>query len=171
MHHHSLQYNRERFRRPRVFSFMPWDWKVVMRRLFITNLSHMRRSDCNPPLSVGINNSCQIRFKYEVQSGCLLEAGYLRGCRPRVKNNLSHLRPRVTNFKTKLASHTLKTNLSNNLKQRRRTNKTNGLKFKVHIIAKPEAARIFRLNFYNFFQSTKIHLSVYFKRLRIDNFC
>ena len=45
--HRSLQYNRERFRRPRVFSFTPWDWKLVMRRLLITKLSHMRRSDCN----------------------------------------------------------------------------------------------------------------------------
>ena len=51
MRHRSLQYNRERFRRPRVFLFMPWDWKLVMRRLLITNLSHMRRSDCNLPLS------------------------------------------------------------------------------------------------------------------------
>ena len=66
-------------------------------------------------LRLRINNSCQIRFKYEVQSGCLLEAGYLRGYRPRVKNNLSHLRPKITNFKTKLASHTLKAKLSNNL--------------------------------------------------------
>ena len=31
-------------------SFTPWDWKLVMRRLLITNLSHMRRSDCNLPL-------------------------------------------------------------------------------------------------------------------------
>ena len=50
MRHRSLQYNRERFRRPRVFSFTPWDWKLVMRRLLITNPSHMRRSDCNLPL-------------------------------------------------------------------------------------------------------------------------
>ena len=50
MHHHSLQYNRERFRRPHVFSFTPWDWKLVLRRLFITNLVHMCRSDCNLPL-------------------------------------------------------------------------------------------------------------------------
>ena len=32
-------------------SFTPWDWKLVMRRLLITNLSHMRRSDCNLPLA------------------------------------------------------------------------------------------------------------------------
>ena len=32
-------------------SLTPWDWKLVMRRLLITNLSHMRRSDCNLPLS------------------------------------------------------------------------------------------------------------------------
>ena len=48
----------------RVF-ITPWDWKLVMRRLLITNLSHMRRSDCKLPLNKSFCERCAnvTRFK------------------------------------------------------------------------------------------------------------